>query len=109
MALVWISVPRYIQRTCPVCQGTGYYDVNPPIEESLHGQLVLRTKLLCPFCDGGKLSLYNLRERQPKMLRWMVQVQKLPPDVLVKRVQEGFGQEGLDELHANHFFMNQGS
>ena len=104
-ALAWISAPRVLRRTCPVCQGSGYYLADAPIEVGMGGKVVQRSKLLCPFCDGGTLSLYDLRERRPKILQWMVSRQKLPPDLLVTRVKAAFGQEGLDELHANHFFM----
>lgn len=104
-ALAWISAPRILRRTCPVCQGKGYYQVSEPIAVGVRGKVVERTQLLCPFCDGGTLTLYDLRERRPKMLQWMVQQQKLSPNVLVVRVKEAFGQDGLDELHANRFFM----
>ena len=108
LALAYVSVPHAIMRTCPVCEGTGYYEPGKAITVSAHGKLEERKQLLCPFCSGGRLSLYDLRERRPKMLRWMVLEQKLPPGVLVKRVKDAFGQQGLDELHANNFFMNQG-
>ena len=105
VALIWISLPRLQRRTCPVCQGTGYYEAESPIVVAVKGKVVARSRLLCPFCDAGRLSLYDLRERRPKILEWMVTRQKLPPELLVKRVKDAFGQEGLDELHANHFFM----
>ena len=104
-ALVWISLPRLQRRTCPVCQGTGFYEAETPIIVTVKGKEMQRSRLLCPFCDGGSLSLFELRERRPKILEWMVTRQKLPPELLIKRVGEAFGQEGLDELHANHFFM----
>ena len=107
--LAWIAVPQYVRRPCPVCQGAGVYSPGQPIEVLEHGQLLQRQSLLCPFCEGGTVSLFELRERRTKMLQWMVKEQKLPPEVLVKRVKDAFGQAGLDELHNNNFFMQGGS
>jgi hypothetical protein len=104
-ALAFFSTPRVLRRTCPVCQGSGTYEADTPIAVGVRGKVVERTRLLCPFCDGGTLSLYDLRQRRPRILQWMVSRQKLPPELLVKRVKEAFGQDGLDELHANNFFM----
>src|SRR5260221_4503701 len=82
LAMAYVSLPHAIMRTCPVCEGRGFYEAARPITVSAHGKLQERLQLLCPFCSAGKLSLYDLRERRPKMLRWMVLEQKLPPGVL---------------------------
>jgi hypothetical protein len=106
LALLWVTVPRGIMRSCPVCQGTGYLQLEQPIYVASGTNWVEKTQMLCPFCEGGKISLYDLRLHRTQMLRWMVKEQKLSPEVLVKRVQDAFGQDGLDELHRSNFFMD---
>lgn len=105
-ALLWVTVPRGIMRTCPVCQGTGYLQLDKPIYVAKGSEWVEKSEMLCPFCVDGKISLYDLRLHRTQMLKWMVKEQKLAPEVLVKRVQDGFGQDGLDELHRSNFFMD---
>lgn len=104
--VLWVTVPRAIMRECPVCQGKGYLELEHPLYTAQGNQWVEQTTMLCPFCNGGKISLYDLREHQTQMLRWMVKEQKLNPEVLVQRVKESFGQSGLDELHQSNFFMD---
>jgi hypothetical protein len=104
--LLWVTVPRGITRTCPVCQGRGVLDLDKPIYVAQGKDWVEKDQMLCPFCQGGKISLYDLRLHRTQMLRWMVKEQKLPPEVLVQRVSQGFGQAGLDELHDKNFFLD---
>lgn len=107
--MLWVTLPRAIKRPCPVCQGTGYLPSPQPLVTRSGKDWVERDKMLCPFCTEGRISLYDLKLHRSQMLRWMVKEQKLAPEVLVKRVGEGFGQEGLDELHQVNFFMDSAS
>jgi hypothetical protein len=107
VAVLWVSIPRAIMRTCPVCQGRGTLPSANPIMVGKGDQWVEKTELLCPFCDHGRISLYDLRLHRSQMIRWMVKEQKLAPEVLLSRVKDGFGEAGLDDLHANNFYMDE--
>ena len=107
--VLWISLPRAMKKPCPVCQGTGLLESRTPIVVGKGREWVEKKELLCPFCVEGKISLYELKLHRLQMIRWMVKEQKLEPEVLVKRVREGFGEEGLSELDRSHFFMDEKS
>src|SRR5687767_4596823 len=103
--LFWVSLPRALKKPCPVCQGRGTLEPASTIMVVKGKDWVQKKELLCPFCTEGRISHYDLKLHQSQMLRWMVKEQKLAPDELVRRVKEGFGQKGLDELHQSNFFM----
>lgn len=107
--VLWVSLPRGIKRPCPVCQGAGTLPATHPIFEG-RGQgknetWVERRETLCPFCDQGRLSLYDLRLKRGLMLKWMVKEQKLDPKELARRAEAGWGKDGLDELHRKNFYL----
>jgi hypothetical protein len=106
-AVLWVTVPRAIKRTCPVCQGRGTLPSARSILVGKGDQWQERKELLCPFCDHGRISLYDLRLHQSQMIRWMVKEQKLAPEVLIARVKDGFGDSGMEELHRNNFYMDE--
>jgi hypothetical protein len=106
-ALLWITLPRAIKRPCPVCQGTGVLEASRPIVVGKGKEWIPQKTLLCPFCEKGRISLYDLKLHREQMLRWMVKEQKLDPETLVKRVKDGFGDEGLEALHKHNFFMDE--
>ena len=106
-ALIYVSAPKAMMRSCPVCQGYGRLSTPKPLMVAKGHEWIEKKDLLCPFCTGGQLSLYDLRNKEDLMLRWMVVEQKLPPDVLVKRVRAGWGEEGVTRLHEKNFFINK--
>jgi hypothetical protein len=103
--ILWVTLPRALKNPCPVCQGRGVLEASTPIVVGKGKDWIQKKDLLCPFCSEGRISRYDLKLHQSQMLRWMVKEQKLAPDELVRRVKEGFGQKGLDELHQSNFFM----
>jgi hypothetical protein len=103
-ALLWVTLPRGIKKTCPVCQGQGFLLSQKPIFVGKGKGWEEKDRLLCPFCEGGKISLHELKLRRTQMLHWMVKEQRLQPEILVQRVREGWGEAGLQELHEADFF-----
>lgn len=97
-AVLWKAYPSMVYRDCPVCQGQGRLTLRQPLVEVKRGQTVERRDILCPFCQAGRMSLAGLRSQQANILRWMVKEQQLKGDELVKRVNDAFGEPGLQAL-----------
>lgn len=97
--VAWVSIPHAIKRTCPVCEGRGTLESRRQIMVGKGKEWVEKKELLCPFCNEGQISLYDLRLHRAQMIRWMVKEQKLEPAVLVRRVEQGWGAEGLQAWH----------
>jgi hypothetical protein len=97
-AVLWKAYPSMVHRQCPVCLGQGRLTLRQPLVEVKRGEPVERRDILCPFCQGGRLSLAELRGQEANILRWMVKDQQLKGDELVRRVRDAYGEEGLRAL-----------
>lgn len=97
-AAAWKAYPSMVWRTCPVCEGQGSLRLRQAAVILRKGVPVEKPSILCPFCDGGRLSLARLRDQQANILRWMVKDQRLEGAELVRRVQAAYGPDGVAEL-----------
>lgn len=103
---LWLTLPHALKKDCPVCLGEGLLPVKAGVFVAERGGKWREKKtMLCPFCKEGRISHYDLEEKRELMMRWMVREQKLAAPELLRRVERGWDQEGLDLLHDKKFFL----